>query len=204
MVKAIPIEYLYERFEGKSFSILGAAPNLKRELAENPPQEGGVTLVLNSAFLAYPSYTVHLVANREFLEKYQGSFKKTGIALKPNSFQSLGYAEEFFFFPSKTVGESEELMRARNNSLVAGHSCLVPALHFALRCSPPVVKLYGIDLTTNLHWDVRNQVKVSEFPSWRRICQEVKTVKEVFNYRNIICLNQRSALVLKKVVEYGN
>jgi len=196
-MKAIPVEYLYSRFNGESISILGAARGLNEELKEYPPN--GVAIALNSAFLAHPSYTIHWVANQEFINQFRNKFTGKGICIKPNSFPPLGYSEEFFYFPSRAT----EGVIDKNNSFLVAHSCLVPALHFALRCKPSKISLYGIDLTTANHWFDKTQ-RANQFPAWRKVCHEVKNLLTVFNYTNIFCLNSRSALVLKRIVKHGN
>jgi len=188
------IEALYGRFDGAPrISILGAAPDLLEEIRKFPV--AGVSLVLNSAFLAWPKYSVHLIANREFVSLYSSKFSKKGSCIKPNSFPAFGYAEEFLYYPSFEAAKNGNA-GVRNCSLAAGHSALIPALHFSLRCRPGEIFLYGFDLSGGKHWDDgKNENKSREkFPAGARVCRQARRLFAAFPDTKICVTNPKSLL----------
>lgn len=196
---SVPIKELYNRFFNvREICILGAAPCLKDDIAWRKPT--GVTIALNSAFMAYPGYDIHLIANRQFLDLYADDLTRKGIAIKVNSFDSTGYEEEFFYYPSKTK-DTDRIMD-RNNSLLASYSVLIPALHFALRCNPKSVVLYGVDLRNARHWDAENHkaVELNRFPGRGQVMRHLQLLCGLFINSKVSAINKNSLPVTKSVV----
>lgn len=200
MREAIPLSELYKEFSGRDTAyILGAAPCLKNELKESPPcRENSFVFALNSAFMAYPSYDIHLLANMEFIGLYKDDFTGHGIAIRPNSYPETFYEREYWYYPSKTVQHSRETFRALNDSLYAGHSVLIPTLHFVLRCAPKRVILYGVDLTNHKHWDDGKHETATQhrrFPGSNNVLMQMKTIVGIYPETQIFCMNPKSLLV---------
>ncbi len=204
-MQAEPLHDLYGRFEDcESAYILGAAPNIIDELWRWPPRrENGFVFALNSSFRLYPNYDIHLLANKEFLGFYGDELTKKGIAISPKNYDATGYDEEFWYNPSRQQ-EDLALLQKQTNSLLAGKSALIPAMHFCLRCKPKKLYLYGIDLSGGRHWDdgEHENVSFNKFPGGRHILHHVNFLCTLFPDTKIYCHNERSLLVNKGVVEH--
>lgn len=188
------ISELYKRYKGvDNFYILGAGPKLKEEIGKFPPGENGIVIVLNSAFMAFPEYDIHPIANEEFLELYKQDFTGRGVTIKPNHFPVLGYQEEFIYYPAWLQNEKEKI-RKKNDNLICSYTILVPMLHFAMRCAPKNIYVYGIDMNALRHWDEKQHKTVTKrnFPGAKESCEHMQLLQSVFPEINVFCLNKEA------------
>jgi hypothetical protein len=91
--------------------------------------------------------------------------------------------------------------RVYKGNLRAGHSILVPALHFALLSHPEKILLHGVQLRDHKHWTEHKNNNNDRFPSRMIILTQIRLLKEIFKIK-VCCTDAESLPVEMKVLEY--
>lgn len=183
--------------------IYGAGPSLRRvtKLKE------GLHLVINSAMYRFNTIKGSIL----FCDKrfFQGNQQKIYSFLEGNKgvFPQCLWSKElegnaFKYHPSHRVVKEKE-----QNSLMVGHSTLIPALHFALLLKPDKIVIHGVDLDNRLHWNdniryCRPRIFNKVFPAQLKIIKEIQILLNSFKEVPVLSGNSESVLVEKGVLKF--
>lgn len=149
-------------------------------------------IALNRSFLKHRA-DIHFFACKKFVEEYQDKFNKSLVVIHPKSLGFFGFRKEYVYNPVWDI-DRDNFFR-----LKAGHSVLIPALHFALLCKPKRIVLHGVELRKFDHWDDENQC-FRRFPARTRICREVKELVRAFQ-TPVFSGSKNSLLVESNILE---
>lgn len=193
----------YRQQQLQSIYILGCSEQLRVFQPEHVSPKD-LVIGLNSSFLLFPIDILFFACKKfylnykEKLEKYLLAYPKqkvvrAGIASLP----SLSIVNEYVYRGVKTTD-------ATGNTLMLGHSVLIPALSLACLLFPQRIFLYGIDLNYNQHWNDNKKMErgYKTFPARISICQEVKRVQAKFKTMKIYCTNRESLLCVYGIIPW--
>jgi len=171
--------------------ILGSAPCLRCFISAEK-EEKLIVIGLNNSFLFFRP-DIHFYACDQFYEDYHSQLDKSLVVLHSNTLPIIGAPREYIYNPTRM------LWNYRTESLIAGHSVLIPALHFALLLEPTEIVLYGIDMNNTAHWN-DPEACVRRFPAALRVCRGVELLMKAFPEVPIYCENDQSLLVRKGIL----
>lgn len=194
------IKSLVERLRERNLEtihILGDAPNILKYNSITP-EANGLVIGVNRTFLRDDlSLDIHMFADRKLLKDVGYNLNLNLIGVQPFKDIPQGFKEEFFYNPVWRVDKFQDY----KNTLKAGHSVLIPALHLAMLCGPKKIILSGIQLRTNDHWSHSAIDKMSAFPARGKVCHEVQQVLFYFNQIEVFSSSADCLLVDYKIVK---
>ena len=176
--------------KNQTICILGDALNLSE--IEQFEDFGTIKIALNRAFLKQPSQ-VHFFADRRYVIDQQATFDYSLKAIFPKCF-NFPFSEVQTYNPVWTIDFSFQ------GRLKAGHSVLIPALHYALLSEPKQIILWGVQLNNHQHWysDAKKEVI---FPCKNRVFAEVKQLLEAFKKIKVTSGSRDNFLVTQGLID---
>jgi hypothetical protein len=181
--------------ENKTVCLLGDAPNLE-EIRRFKESES-ILIALNRAYLRHKS-NIHFFADRRYVLQHYSSFDYSMKAIFPKYFD-YPFKEVQTYNPVWTI-DQEFVGR-----LKAGHSVLIPALHYAMLRKPKKIILWGVQLQDHRHWyEDKSQPltkKQEVFPSKDRVFDEVAGLLKAFPAIKVLSGSKDSFLVSRGLID---
>jgi len=175
--------------KNETVCLLGDAPNLVEY--NNFKEKGAIIIALNRAFTKQKA-DIHFFADRRYVVGNQETFDYNLSAIYPKCF-NYPFKKSLTYNP---VWEIDQVFKGR---LKAGHSVLIPALHYVLMRQPKKVILFGVQLNNHDHW-YGKQATETIFPCKNRVFSEVKGLVESFKNIPVFSGSSDSFLVSQGLI----